>query len=470
MASEEEIGGPKGLHSIRSIATDGQRRSRSVAVIGCGHVGVVTAACLASLGHRVLGVDVQEDLVHALRSARPPFLEPGLPELIQQAIAAGRLDFTTSHEAALCDAEFIFIAVNTPATLTGAADLRYIRDAAAQVGRMVTKTQPIIVIKSTLPLGGIETIKTVLERSAVNSTIPPRIVANPEFLSQGSAVSDFLQPNRIVIGATSLEDAEEVASLYHFIDAPVVLTDSRTAQMIKYVSNSFLATKVSFVNEIARLCESVGAEFDTVIKGVSLDSRIGGAFLRAGIGYGGSCLPKDVAALCHTGESAGVPIHLLSSVQLVNLNQRKYTLACIRRMLGTLEGAVVGVWGLTYKGGTEDLRESPALDVIALLCNEGALVQAYDPTLHNGHAEAIADTLCPTALEAAHGAAILAVLTDWPEFAEVDLHSVASVMAGRLVFDGRNILRPADVEAAGLTYCGIGRAFTSDSVVVEAAR
>jgi UDPglucose 6-dehydrogenase len=458
------------MYSIHSAPTDGQRRSSNVAVIGCGHVGVVTAACLAGLGHRVVGVDVQEHLVQGLRSAQPPFLEPGLPELIQDGIAAGTLAFTTSYEAALSNVEFIFLAVNTPATSTGAADLRYIRQAVARIGHIVKGTRPITVTKSTLPVGTIETIETVLRRSAADDTIPPRVVANPEFLTQGNAVFDFLHPHRIVIGAASLEDAQEVCSLYHSIDAPVVLTDLCTAEMIKYVSNCFLATKVSFINEIARLCECVGADIDTVVKGVSLDPRIGSAFLRAGIGYGGSCFPKDVAALCHTGESAGVPIHLLPAVQLVNLNQRKHTLACIRRMLGTLEGAVVGVWGLTYKGGTEDLRESPALDVVALLRNEGALVQAYDPTLHNGHAEAIADRLCPTALEAARGAAILAVLTDWPEFAEVDLRSVASVMAGRLVFDGRNILRRADVEAAGLAYRGIGRAFTSDSVLVEAAR
>ncbi len=445
------------MASTISTATDGRRLSRNVAVIGSGHVGVVAAACLASLGHRVVGVDVKEQFLDCLRAGQPPFREPGLAELMREGMVDHRLAFTTSYEVALANVEFIFLCVNTPATATGAADLRHIRDAVSRIGRIVKGRRPVIVTKSTSPVGTGETIETILRAGLADGGDPPRVVANPEFTRQGSAVHDFLHPYRIVVGAAAREEAEEVLSLYSPIDAPVVITDLRNAEMIKYVSNSFLATKVSFINEIAHLCEAVGADINTVVKGTSLDPRIGDAFFRAGIGYGGSCLPKDVAALCHIGESAGVPMHLLPAVQWVNLIQRSHAAAYIRRILGTLEGAVVGVWGVTYKGGTEDMRESPALDVIALLRNEGAFVKVYDPALRSGDGVGIAETVCPTALEAARGVAALAVLTDSPEFAEIDLRTVASVMTGRLIFDGRGILNRADVEGAGLTYCGIGQ-------------
>ena len=264
-------------------------------------------------------------------------------------------------------------------------------------------------------------------------------------------------------------EGERVAGRYADIDAPLILTDLRTAEMIKYVSNAFLATRVSFINETARLCEYLGIYIDTVVNGVSLDTRIGGAFFKPGVGYGGSCLPKDVAALCHTGDSVGMTMHVLASVQESNLSQKKHAVNCIRRVLGSLEGRTIAAWGVTFKGGTEDLRESPALDVINLLRNEGARVRAYDPSLPANAAPGFAEECCDDPITAAQGADCVAILTDWAEFTRVDLEEVRRVMTGRLLYDGRNLLRRADVEVAGLTYYGVGRPAAWDSGLTPSA-
>jgi UDPglucose 6-dehydrogenase len=434
---------------------------RSVAIVGCGHVGLVTAACLASLGHRVRGVDIDEELVAALKAGRVALMEPGLPELVRKTMDAGRLTFTGSYEEAIPGAEFVFLCVNTPATPTGAADLRYVRSAAARVAAALAAHPgdglPVIVNKSTSPIGTGETIEAVLSRTFDGPRMP-RIVANPEFLREGSAVHDFFHPDRIVVGAEAAEDAAAVASLYAGIGAPVIETDLRTAELIKYVSNAFLATRVSFVNEVARLCENLGIDVDTVVQGATLDPRIGAAFFKPGIGYGGSCLPKDVAALCHSGDSAGSPMRVLAAVQDANIGQRKHAVNSIRKMLGRLEGLTIAAWGVTFKGGTEDLRDSPALDVIALLRNEGARVHAYDPALAGaGHGAEFADELHDSPIEAARGAHCVAILTDWPQFAALDWAAVAAAMKGKLVYDGRNLLDRATVERAGLVYYGVGR-------------
>jgi UDPglucose 6-dehydrogenase len=429
-----------------------------VTVLGCGHVGVVTAACLAELGHSVCGVDVDADLVARLSQGSLPFLEPGLGDLVDAHLASGRLRFTTSYADGLDGASYVFLCVNTPSTPTGAADLRNVRRAVSQVAEVLkqSRARPLIVNKSTSPIGTGETIDATLVRTFAPEK-GPDIVANPEFLREGHGVEDFFHPQRIVIGAEHAQDAERVAALYSAIDAPVVITDLRAAEMIKYVSNAFLATKVSFINEIARLCEQLGVDIDTVAHGASLDQRIGGSYFNAGIGYGGSCLPKDVAALCHSGDSAGVTMRVLSAVQEVNVAQRKHAVNSIRRALGPLDTKTVAVWGASFKGGSEDLRESPAIDVIALLRNEGALVKVYDPSQAGEDALPFADLTCPTPLECARDADAVAVLTDWPEFAAVDLNELALVMRGRLVYDGRNLFNRDQVEAAGLEYHGVGR-------------
>jgi UDPglucose 6-dehydrogenase len=450
------------------VAGDGPKgvnvRQR-VAVVGCGHVGVVTAACLAELGHQVVGVDINKALIDGLRAGKVPFVEPGLMDLVVTNTGLGRLSFTTSYQEALAGAGFVFLCVNTPSTAAGAADLRYVRGAVAQIAGALSASndRPLIVNKSTSPIGTGETIEAILGQTFQGKGDRPPIAANPEFLREGSAVYDFFHAERIVIGADSLEDARGVAALYEGIDVPIILTDIRTAEMVKYVSNAFLATRVSFVNEIAQLCEHLGIDIDVVVRGVSLDPRIGSAFFKPGIGYGGSCLPKDVAAMRHTGNSVGVAMRVLSSVQEVNIAQRGRAVSSIRRLLGPLEGLTVAAWGATFKGGSEDLRESPALDVITLLRNEGARVKVYDPALVAASSVDFADEICGDALEAARGAHCVAILTDWPEFADVDLDEVRRLMAGHLLYDGRNLLRRSDVEAAGLTYCGVGRPPTLDS-------
>ena len=434
--------------------------SSQIAVIGCGHVGLVMAAGLAELGHHVVGVDRNAELVAQMCRGDVAIRERGLPELVNKNLSAGRLTFTTSYEHAIPEADFIFLAVDTPSTLVGAANLRNIRSATRAIAGSLNGKMPIIINKSTSPIGTGETIEGLLEEALAGRSIAPRIVSNPEFLQQGQAVEDFFAPDRIVIGARDRADAEAVAALYEALPGERVLTDLRTAEMIKYVANSFLATRISFINEIARLSEAIGVDVEDVVDGISTDPRIGRHFFKPGIGYGGSCLPKDVAALRYVGEVMGVATPVLSAVQQVNDNQRLNAVRRLRTRLGTLEGKTIGVWGLTFKGGTEDTRDSPAADVVHLILNEGGRVQAYDPGIVEypaGADDVIRGLLRPSAVEAAAGADALAILTDWPEFATVPLADVRDVMTGRVIFDGRNVLSRATAEAEGFAYIGVGR-------------
>ena len=294
---------------------------------------------------------------------------------MRRGLDDGRLRFTTRYEEAIPHVDFIFLAVDTPQTLAGAADLRNIRSATRSIAANLNGTSPIIVNKSTSPIGTGETIEEILREALEQRHHEPRIVSNPEFLRQGIAVWDFFHPERIVVGSRSRADAEAVAELYAGLPGETIVTDLRTAEMIKYVANAFLATRISFINEIARLCEHIGADIDTVVDGISHDPRIGGHFFRPGIGYGGSCLPKDVAALRYIGETFGVATPVLSAVQEINTIAKTSAVRRLRMRLGTLEGRTIGVWGLTFKGGTEDTRDSPAMDVVGLLRNEGAIVQ-----------------------------------------------------------------------------------------------
>jgi UDPglucose 6-dehydrogenase len=418
------------------------------------------------LGHKVIGLDIQDEVVQELSQGAVRFLEPGLTELVQANLANGRLRFTSSYSEALRHAQIVMLCVNTPSTVTGAADLSRVRNAAIMIGRelAVANRHPIIVNKSTSPIGTGETIYAILARSLPHFLGAPRIAANPEFLREGHSVEDFFQPERIVVGAESPAIAEEVKNLYSPLEAPTIVTDIRAAELIKYASNAFLATRVSFVNELARLCEHLGIEVDSVIEGTTLDSRIGKAFFQPGIGYGGSCLPKDVAALCHMGDSFGVPMRVLTAVQDANIGQRRHAVSCLRAALGSLEGRTVCVWGLAFKGQSEDFRESPASDVILLLRNEGAQVRLYDPALRpeDNQLGAMADVF-DDPIEAATGANALAILTDWREFAAIDPLALRDAMAGNYVYDGRNVLQRQTVEAAGLIYEGVGRPGTNRS-------
>jgi UDPglucose 6-dehydrogenase len=431
-----------------------------IAVIGCGHVGLVMAAGLAELGNTVVGVDRSESLVGALCSGDVPIREDGLADLVARGLQSGRLTFTTSYDYAIPIADFIFLAVDTPATQSGAADLRNIRSATRSIAASLNGRTPIVVNKSTSPIGTGETIEGILESALANRQDRPRIVSNPEFLRQGRAVADFFNPDRIVIGARASEDAEAVAGLYATLGGEVVLTDLRTAEMIKYVANSFLATRVSFINEIARLCEHIGVDIDHVVRGIAADARIGNHFFNPGIGFGGSCLPKDVAALRYVGETVGVATPILSAVQAVNQAQRTNAVRRLVARLGPLEGRTIGVWGLTFKGGTEDARESPAMDVVNLILNEGASVQAYDPGIAEypaGLPAGFRSLVRSSPIEAVRGADALAILTDWSEFRDVSLADVRAAMAGWVIFDGRNLLSRTDAEAHGFAYLGVGR-------------
>jgi UDPglucose 6-dehydrogenase len=434
-----------------------------ITVIGCGHVGLIVSVGLAELGHDVVGLDVSDDLVARLRRAEPQIEEPALGRYLQKGISSGRLTFTSRYEEAIPDAGFIFIAVDTPQTLAGAADLRNIRAAMRSVVENLNGTSPVIVNKSTSPIGTGETIENLVSEALSSGGRLPRIVSNPEFLQQGQALEDFFTPNRIVVGSRSSEDAERVADLYAPLRAPVLLTDLRTAEMIKYVANSFLATRISFINEVARLCEELGIDIDPVVAGISKDERIGSHFFRPGIGFGGSCLPKDVAALRYIGDTLGVATPVLSAVQQVNANQRTSAVRRLRARLGSLEGKRIGVWGLTFKGGTEDTRDSPAMDVVSLLVNEGAIVHAYDPSVSADPGQAPAwlqPLIGATALDVADDADALAILTDWPEFASLPLKTVRARMRGSVLFDGRNVLTKDAAEAGGFAYHGVGRVGT----------
>jgi UDPglucose 6-dehydrogenase len=436
------------------------RDDATIVVIGCGHVGLVMAAGLAELGHDVVGVDIDDALIERLRRGETHIHEPGLPELVASGLSNGRLCFTTQYDTTIPNAGYIFLAVDTPQTLGGAADLRNIRAAVGSIVANLNGRSPIIINKSTSPIGTGETIEGLVNEALMARDRAPRIVSNPEFLRQGHAVWDFFHPERIVVGSRSRSDAESVARLYQQLPGEIILTDLRTAEMVKYVANSFLATRISFINEIARLCEQIGTDIDTVVAGVALDPRIGEHFFRPGIGFGGSCLPKDLAALRYIGETFGVATPVLSAVQDVNLAQRTGAVRRLRARLGSLENRVIGVWGLTFKGGTEDIRESPAMDVVGLLRNEGAIIHAFDPSVAPGDPRipiVFRGGLRPSAIDAATGVDALAILTDWPEFTLVPLDEVKTAMRGNVIFDGRNVLVQREAEALGFAYLGVGR-------------
>jgi len=421
----------------------------NVCVVGAGHVGLVVAAGLAELGHRVRAVDVDARLVERLNDGEVDIEEPGLSEQVADGVMNGKLSFTTDYRIALADSEYVFLCVDTPQTIAGAADLSRIRSACRSIAEVVNGSSPVVVIKSTSPIGTGETIEDLLRASLPN----PRIVSNPEFLRQGNGVMDFRAPDRIVVGSRSSMDALAVAALYK-ANCPVIVTDTRTAEMTKYVANAFLATRVSFVNEIARLCDVLSTDIDTIVEGIASDPRIGRAMFTPGIGYGGSCLPKDVAALRYAGEVMGAPTPLLSAVENVNDSAKRAMVRRIRLALNGLEGKRVVVWGLAFKGGTEDVRNSPAVDVAKMLVNEGAHVVAYDPSVEDGvglwHAFGPYSDL--------GDAEALVVLTDHAMFRTAVWDMVAAAMVdGAWVFDGRNVLNPKSVTEAGLTYVGVGR-------------
>lgn len=418
-----------------------------MAVIGTGYVGLTTGASLAHFGHHVICADVSDARVAALTAGQIPFYEPGLAELVQDCVQSGRLSFTTSNAQAVEHAEFVFLCLPTPQGADGAADLSYVQQAAASIGPSL-QPDAVVVNKSTVPVGAAQMVSTIIDRADIH------VVSNPEFLREGTAVADCLQPDRVVIGATDLPAAERLAALYQTNGAPVLITDPASAETVKYAANAFLAAKLSFINSVATLCEAFGANVTDVVRGMSLDHRIGTHFMSPGPGWGGSCLPKDTAALVHMADESGYDFELLRSVIAANDAHRERLVDKIERAAGgSLDGHCVAVWGLAFKAGTDDVRESPAVAVVCSLLARGAQVRAFDP-----QAKVALDgvTQVGSALAATEAADVLVVLTEWPEFTEVPLPQVAQGLRGTTIVDARNLLSRPAAAAAGLHVVGIG--------------
>jgi UDPglucose 6-dehydrogenase len=443
---------------------------KRVAVIGSGYVGTVVAGCLAHIGHDVIGVEVDPSKLAALASGRAPFYEEGLDDLLAEGVTSGRLRFRGDIAGAMAASDVVFIAVGTPTGPTGAPDMTAMRAVAAEMAPHVR--HHILVNKSTVPVGSGRWLASMIEEAApvgARSRHPVRVVSNPEFLREGSAVSDYLYPDRIVVGGEDAEAVTELVEIYRPIiegvsgarvePVPVVRTDLVTAEMLKYASNAFLATKISFANELARICEFVGADITEVTAGMGLDSRIGGMFLAAGLGWGGSCFGKDTAALIATARDYNFTARILESTVGVNDGQRQMVVQLLLQHLRTLRGARIALFGLAFKAGTDDLRDSPAVDVARRLAEHGCFVAAYDPMVDSVPG-APDIRIAPDPYTAARNADAIVIATDWPMFAQLDLQRLHAEAPGALVLDGRNLLDPLAVEAVGFRYQGIGRRST----------
>ncbi len=427
---------------------------KRIAVIGTGYVGLTTGACLAHMGHDVVCADVVPEKVERLSRGDVPILEAGLDELVQEGLRSGQLRFVLGAEHAVGEAEFVYLCVPTPQSSDGSADLSYIESAAREIGPLL-ESEAIVINKSTVPVGSTRVVEQALGRGDVS------VVSNPEFLREGSAVHDFLHPDRVVIGADDQGAAIRVAGLYLGLAAPLQVTDPASAETIKYASNAFLATKISYVNAIAAVCEAVGADVNDVVLGMGYDKRIGEAFLRPGPGWGGSCFPKDSRALVRIAEDAGYDFDLLKGV--INVNEEQFERVAekiVRRAGGDVDGVTVAVWGLTFKARTDDLRDSPSLEIVRRLRDRGAVVQAYDPAVPRSSED---DRLAGIELfddpyAACAGAEVLAVLTEWDEFKWLDFDKVGEAMAAARVVDARNLLDRAALMRRGFELEGIGRA------------
>ena len=434
-----------------------------ICVIGTGYVGLVTGACLAGLGNEVICVDKDRSRVSSLKGSIIPFYEPGLKELVLKNKKMGRISFTTDVRNSVNRSEVIFIAVGTPARENGEADVSAVIDVARQIalafksdGKM-TKKFKVIVNKSTVPVGMGDIVTKIL----VGKGVPEKnfaVVSNPEFLREGTAVSDFMSPDRIVIGAANSRAFNVITELYRPLNAHTIFTTVKSAELIKYASNSFLATKISFINEIANICEKVGSDVVEVAHGMGLDKRIGREFLNAGIGYGGSCLPKDVSALIHLAKSSGYDPQILIAVNWTNEEQRKMIVEKMEDVLRSLKGKTIGVLGLSFKPETDDLRDAPSIEIIRELRRKGAKVMAYDPVAAV-KARKLLDgvAFCDTAYDAVKKADAAVVAAEWGEFKELDLDKVKSLMKSPVIFDGRNIYNPKRMKELGFKYYGVGR-------------
>ncbi|HPV07061.1 MAG TPA: UDP-glucose/GDP-mannose dehydrogenase family protein [Aggregatilineales bacterium] len=438
---------------------------KNITVIGVGYVGLVTGTCFADLGNRVTALDISEEKIENLRKGIMPIYEPGLKEVVDRNVAAGRLCFTTSYEEAIKDAEFVFICVGTPSGVDGEADLQYVRQAAESIATVMDH-ELIIINKSTVPVGTGDWVSEII-REAQPTPIPFSVVSCPEFLREGSALLDFMNPDRIVLGSLDRDAADRVAQLHLPLRAPIIVTDLRTAEMIKYASNAFLATKISFINEIANICEALGADVKEVAVGMGADKRIGPHFLDAGVGFGGSCFPKDVRALRHMATVQGKHPQLLQAVLDINAFQRKQVVIKLRELLGdNLEGKVIGLLGLAFKPNTDDMREAPSITVAEMLREAGAIVKGYDPVSMEVAKNVMHGVeFCDNPYDVAAGADALVIVTDWNEFKHLDMIRVKELMREPIIIDGRNIYDPELMNEMGFTYRGFGRGYNGAAVI-----
>jgi UDPglucose 6-dehydrogenase len=429
----------------------------NICVVGTGYVGLVTGAVFADLGNDVICVDKDSEKIAALAAGRMPIYEPGLEEMVARNAADGRLGFATDLTAAVRRSEIVFIAVGTPSKKDGETDLDAVEAVAKGIGQAMVR-HTVIVNKSTVPVGTGDFVRDVITRHQT-TPVPFDVVSNPEFLREGSAIEDTLRPDRIVIGAPTQQVAMTLLELYAPLERPMIITDVPSAEMIKYASNAFLASKISFINAIANICDLAGADVTHVMKGMGLDSRIGPAFLQAGLGFGGSCFPKDADSLIHTAARLGYDFRLLRAVVEVNRERPTHFVENIAKVLAPLDDKVVGVLGLAFKPNTDDLRAARSLEVIAQLLGAGATVRAYDPVAIDNARAALPPTVvyAASAYEAAQGADAVAVVTEWNEFKFLNLDRLRSVMRRPVVFDGRNVWEPERMRRLGFEYHSIGR-------------
>ncbi|MFM7363264.1 MAG: UDP-glucose dehydrogenase family protein [Cuspidothrix sp.] len=460
-----------------------------VCVIGTGYVGLVTGACLAHIGHNVICIDNNEDKVKLMKSGQSPIFEPGLPEIMQSVISSGNIQFSSDLAAGVAHGEILFIAVGTPPLPNGESDTRYVEAVARGIGENLNGGYKVIVNKSTVPIGSGDWVKMIvldgiaerqksLDRDDTDTKYQLSelatqfdIVSNPEFLREGSAVYDTFNPDRIVLGGNSEQAIGMMKELYAPIiehkyavdkslpNVPVLVTDLSSAEMIKYAANAFLATKISFINEVANICDRVGADVTQVAKGIGLDSRIGNKFLQAGIGWGGSCFPKDVSALIHTADDYGYEAQLMKAAVSVNERQRLIALEKLQQALKILKGKTVGLLGLTFKPDTDDLRDAPALVLIEQLNRLGAKVKAYDPIIsQTGMRHGLSGVLVETDAERlADSCDALVLVTEWQQFSTLNYGKMAKLMSHAVMIDGRNFLDPQTLIKAGFQYIGVGR-------------
>ncbi len=433
-----------------------------IAIIGTGYVGLVSGACLASFGHNVTCVDNDERKIDKLLQGKIPFYEPGLEELVREGVRNKKLNFTSSIKQGVREASFIFICVGTPPLETGRVDLSFVEQVAREIGIHIDHNAYVI-DKSTVPVGTSRVVKKIIDQAIKDVGRDPKhiwvvVASNPEFLREGSAIQDFFKPDRIVVGVDELWAGELIMELYKPIECPKLVMSPESAELTKYAANAFLATKISFINEIANVAEQSGADVREVARAIGLDKRIGESFLKAGIGYGGSCFPKDVSALYQLAGADGYNFRLLGSVIEVNNRQRERFVSKLRSLVGDLNGKRIAVWGLAFKNGTDDVRESAAIDIISKCYADGADVIAYDPQAASNAKQIFQDRIefASSALEAVSGADALLVLTEWPEFRAVDFEVVFERMNLPVIIDGKNLLADLELADKGLEYYGVG--------------